>query len=626
MSLSILYVLFAMLGFGFLVFIHEFGHYWVARRQGITIEVFSIGFGKPFYSWKQNGVKWQVCCIPLGGYVMFKGTDEKSGKSMYEVKDGFFAKSPWARIKVLLAGPLVNIAFAFVAFALVWSLGGRMKPFEQYTKMIGSVDPKSELAQLGVKAGDTIASYNGHDFHGFQDLIYQGILKNDMMQISGEKIDYLTSNKTPYDYHLKPYHRTEDMKDLKTIGVTSPASVMIFRGFDNALGKFSPLWNTGIEDGDRIVWANGSVVFSSEQLRQIVNQNSVVLTVRQNDDLKMLRVPRVQIADLELTKNEMGEFNDWRYEVGEKNEVSNLGFIPYEIDQHGFVKGEYSFIDDDLIAKGERTLGDEDEYNTLFSGDQILAVGDSPVDSGLGIFKALSKQDVLLIVKKKSTSLKEMTWKDQDAVFRDSIDWVDVRKLASQIGTSGMVRELGDYKIIGPITPTTFAAFYQSAKVSEPIIAPEVRKRLDLVNSEFIFLGSQMGSESVIYNPNPLVMLKEGAIGTWRTLSSLFSGNLSPKWLSGPVGMFKIMHDGWAVGPKEVLFWMGLISLNLGIFNLLPLPILDGGRILLSVWEWVTKRRISEKAMEVILLPFFVLLVAVFLYTTYHDIVRLVGG
>ena len=626
MILSMLYILFAMLGFGFLVFIHEFGHYWVARRQGITIEVFSIGFGKAFYSWQQSGVKWQLCYIPLGGYVMFKGGDEKSGKSMYDVKDGFFAKTPWARIKVLFAGPFVNIVFAFIAFSLVWSMGGRTKPFEQYTKMIGSVDQKSELAQLGVKSGDTIEKYNGEDFHGFQDLIYQGILKNEMMQISGEKIDYLTGSKTPFDYHLPPYHRPGDMKDLKTIGVTSPASVLIFRGFDKASGKHSPMWNSGIEDGDRIIWANGSVVFSTEQLRQIVNQNSVVLTVRQDDELKMMRVPRVQIADLELTKNSMGEFSDWRYEIGEKNELTNLGYIPYEVDQYGFVKGEYSFIDDDLIASGEKVVGDEDDYNALFSGDQIVAVGDSPVDSGMSIFKALAKQDILLLVKKSSARMKEMTWQDQDAIFNETIDWSVVNKLTSQIGTSGMIRELGDYKIVGPVSPTTFSAFYSKTDLEEPKIAPEVRKRLDLANSEFLFLGTKMGTESVIYNPNPLILMKEGAQGTWRTLSSLFSGNLSPKWLSGPVGMFKIMHDGWSVGPKEVLFWMGLISLNLGIFNLLPLPILDGGRILLCVWEWVTKRRVSEKAMEVILLPFFVLLVAVFLYTTYHDIVRLVGG
>ncbi len=624
--MSVLYIIFALLGFGFLVFIHELGHYIVARRQGIAIEVFSIGFGKAFYSWKYQGVKWQLCMIPLGGYVMFRGGEEKKGQSMYDVKDGFFSKTPWARIKVLLAGPLVNIGFAFIAFAIVWGLNGRMKPFEQYTKIIGSVDQKSELAQLGVKPGDTIEKYNGHEFHGFSDLIYQGILKNEMMQISGEKIDYFTGDVTPYNYHLAGYHKESDMKDLKTIGVTSPASVMIFHGFDQALGKYSPMWDSGIAEGDRIIWANGEILFSTEQLRQIVNQNAVVLTVRQDDEIKMMRVPRVQIADLELTKNEIGEFSDWRHAIGERADIDDLGFIPYEVDEYGFVKGKYSFIDDDLIKSEQNTIGDEYEYNFLNEGDQILAIGDQSVDSGLSVFKALAKQEVLLVVKKNGAIKGDITWENQDEKFDESIDWMTVKKLTSQIGTPGMVREMGDYKIIGPVAATTFGDFYKRSGTNEPAISPELRSKLDLDNNEFLFLGTKLTNEMVVYNPNPLVLMQDGALGTWRTLSSLFTGSLSPKWLSGPVGMFKIMHDGWSVGPKEVLFWMGLISLNLGIFNLLPLPILDGGRICLSIWEWVTKKRISEKTMEFILLPFFVLLIAVFLYTTYHDIVRLVGG
>lgn len=381
------------------------------------------------------------------------------------------------------------------------------------------------------------------------------------------------------------------------------------------------MYDSGIEDGDRIVWANGEIIFSTEQLRQLINQNSVVLTVRQDDELKMMRVPRVPIADLELTKNELGEFSDWRHELGERSNVAELGFIPYEVDEYGFVKGEFSFIDDDLLQ-----VTDDQEFTPLYKGDQILAIGDQKVDSGLSIFKALAKQDVFLIVKKKGEITSDITWENQDRLFKESIDWKTVKTLATQVGAKDMKQEMGDYKIIGPITATTFSDFYKRAGEAEPQISEKMRKKLDLSNSVFLFLGSKLSNEMVIYNPNPFVMLKDGALGTWRTLSSLVTGSLSPKWLSGPVGMFKIMHDGWSVGPKEVLFWMGLISLNLGLFNLLPLPILDGGRILLSVWEWITKRRISEKTMEVILLPFFVLLIAVFLYTTYHDIVRLVGG
>jgi regulator of sigma E protease len=93
--------------------------------------------------------------------------------------------------------------------------------------------------------------------------------------------------------------------------------------------------------------------------------------------------------------------------------------------------------------------------------------------------------------------------------------------------------------------------------------------------------------------------------------------------MSGPVGIVEVIHHSWGVGIKEVLFWMGLISLNLGFLNLLPIPVLDGGHICFSLVEMVTKRPIKAKTMERLIIPFVVLLVALFVYLTYNDLLRL---
>src|SRR3989344_8333015 len=111
---SIFYAVLGILGLGFLVFIHELGHYWMARRQGMRVEAFAIGFGKPLYTWEHKGVKWHICCLPFGGYVKIAGMQKEKGLEPYEIEDGFFGKPPWQRIQVALAGPLVNIAFAVV--------------------------------------------------------------------------------------------------------------------------------------------------------------------------------------------------------------------------------------------------------------------------------------------------------------------------------------------------------------------------------------------------------------------------------------------------------------------------------------------------------------------------------
>lgn len=126
---SIMYIVFAILGLSFLIFIHELGHYFMARRLGMRVETFSIGFGKPIYTWVRDGVKWQIGWLLFGGYVKIAGMDTSDQRDLYEMKDGFFGKKPFDRIKVAFMGPFVNIVFALIAFTALWLVGGREKGF-----------------------------------------------------------------------------------------------------------------------------------------------------------------------------------------------------------------------------------------------------------------------------------------------------------------------------------------------------------------------------------------------------------------------------------------------------------------------------------------------------------------
>ena len=135
--MSIASILFAVFGLSFLIFIHELGHYFVAKWAGMKIEVFSIGMGKPIVSWKKNGVKWQICYLLLGGYVKIAGMEGENGKEPHQIRNGFYSKKPLPRIAVAAAGPAVNIVFALLVFAGIYFYGGQEKPFSQYTKLAG---------------------------------------------------------------------------------------------------------------------------------------------------------------------------------------------------------------------------------------------------------------------------------------------------------------------------------------------------------------------------------------------------------------------------------------------------------------------------------------------------------
>jgi regulator of sigma E protease len=129
----------------------------------------------------------------------------------------------------------------------------------------------------------------------------------------------------------------------------------------------------------------------------------------------------------------------------------------------------------------------------------------------------------------------------------------------------------------------------------------------------------------VEYNPNPLALFGKVFEEIWHTLKALFTGSLNPKWMSGPIGIVQVVHDHSMVSLKEALFWLGAISLNLGVLNLLPLPVLDGGTICFAFYELITGRRLKTKTLEKLIIPFALLLIGFFIFLTYHDLTRLFG-
>jgi regulator of sigma E protease len=151
-------ILWGLIGIGLLVTIHEFGHYWVARRLGFKVLRFSIGFGRPL--WKRTGrapdhVEYVVAAVPLGGYVRM--VDERDGEvAAADRPRAFTSKPPWQRILVLLAGPAANILFAIVVLAAMFWVKGIV----QIKPVVGDVTLGKPAAQAGLRTRDVILSVN----------------------------------------------------------------------------------------------------------------------------------------------------------------------------------------------------------------------------------------------------------------------------------------------------------------------------------------------------------------------------------------------------------------------------------------------------------------------------------
>ena len=171
-----------LIGITILVFVHEFGHYIVARWCKVRVEIFSVGFGKEIFGWTdKNGTRWKIASIPLGGYVKMFGEgdaiirdeDSQSEREMTEAerKVSFYHKRLSHRAYIVAAGPAINFIFAILAFAILFFAVGVPTPVNnKQLSVVGSVLPDSPAYHSGFSAGDQILAINGNDILYFAEL------------------------------------------------------------------------------------------------------------------------------------------------------------------------------------------------------------------------------------------------------------------------------------------------------------------------------------------------------------------------------------------------------------------------------------------------------------------------
>lgn len=650
MVVNLIYILLSILGLSFLIFIHELGHYYMARRVGMRVEVFSIGFGKPIVTWERDGVKWQICWLLFGGYVKIAGSELSKDQNPYEIPDGFFGKKPLDRIKVAAMGPITNIVFAFLIFGVLWMMGGREKNFSDYTKKIGWVDPSSDLYASGVRPGDEIEAYGDQLYRDAKDNIYAPMTGGERIRVKGFKVDYINQRKTPFDYSVKIYQHPNALdKGIRTAGIINTANYIIYKDkandLENPLPEGSPLADSGIQPGDRIVWVDGELIFSLSQLNHLLNGKTALLTVERGDHTFLARVPRVQTQELKIDSNFREELADWQFEAklgGTK--IQNLYTIPYNLTNDGIVENSLKFIDREKMKEFISDSPYSRLEDPLKAGDRIIAINGVPVHYAYDLLNQLQTYRVNIIVQRNEKLADPIFWKEADTEFDHEINGKDLEKIIHRIGTANSLNQQGDLFLLNPIIPKTLAQMAVSPEKQEQyqkdlleqkkIISsdedPEKRQiaqRLLEQQEKRLLLGIPSAQDrKVQYNPSPTEMIVTVSQEIQRTLVGLLSGALNPKWIVGPIGIVHIVHESSMSGVVEALYWLGAISLNLGILNLLPIPVLDGGTILVSLLEMATGRRMHPKTLEKIVLPFAFILICFFIFLTYHDIKRLFSG
>ncbi|WP_456407910.1 RIP metalloprotease RseP [Thiolapillus sp.] len=273
---------------GILVTVHEFGHFWVARKLGVRVLRFSVGFGKPLLTWRRRNddTEYVLAAIPLGGYV--KMLDEREAKVPENELDRAFNRKPlWVRTAVVLAGPVFNLVFAVLLFWMVLVMGeSGLRP------IIGEVADNSPAAMAGFAPGEEILRINGKPTPTWTQMLYQFASS----AAGGDEIVFETLDQDErLQQRALSFDAIGDLAEVKdplsALGVkpelpkTPPVLGEILPG--------QPAEKAGLQPGDRVVEADGIAIDSWLQWVKYVRERP--LTPMQ---LKILRDD--QLLELEL--------------------------------------------------------------------------------------------------------------------------------------------------------------------------------------------------------------------------------------------------------------------------------------------------------------------------------------
>lgn len=534
----------AIIPLGFIIFIHELGHFYAAKRCGIKVNTFSLGFGPKLVGFQRDETDYRISLLPFGGYVQMEGENpsEQTG-----AQGEFASASIGNRAFVVAAGPAVNLLFGVLIYWLVFATGintdsarliGGLTGLplgEKEAIQIGWVADDGPGAMGGLIPGDTIISVNG------DPISHWAMFQTRVFTSANKPLDLVVER----DGERKILSVIPDAEpsvrgDIGIIRVSSRTETVVSHVEEGSLAA-----QAGIQVGDEVESINGKklhnvpyfgygVWHASEDWRnekyqalyQSINENQEALTlgIRRDNETLTLELPvRWHV----------------KASIQEDSIAQNAGIQ-----------------DGDILATLNGTLVNN---ATLYSELRTMGTRES---IEVGLMRDGSLKQIALAADPQSPEGTDT----EGTLFG----------LAWQTSLSGM----------------EFAA--KTAPLPDYDIFTSFGKGVEATWLTFTTVG--------------------------RTLQQLVGGEVSPKHLAGPIGIANAtsrMFD--RVGLSSVLFFIGFISINLCIVNLLPIPIADGGQLLFMAVEKIRGRPMPRKAQEIVQQVCIVLLIALFLYITWFD-------
>lgn len=269
-----LQVIAGLLGLSFLVFIHELGHFSVAKFFGVRVRAFSIGFGKKLIKWRRGETEYCISAIPFGGYVAMAGENPSEVENRGPQPGDFSLQPVRVRAAIALAGPLVNIVFAYFLLAGLYMVGVQ-EPLRNKL-VVGMVETESAGASAGIRKGDTVVSINGEPARGWENFreTVGTSLKTELTLGVKRGNELLSVNLQPDEY--------ENM-GVGYSGVHPGSRIVTYQ----EPVQDSPAEKAGIKQGDTIIQVGKRLVSSPRDVMEPIKASegiAVPIVVKRLDD------------------------------------------------------------------------------------------------------------------------------------------------------------------------------------------------------------------------------------------------------------------------------------------------------------------------------------------------------
>ncbi|MBI4833385.1 MAG: RIP metalloprotease RseP [Planctomycetes bacterium] len=592
-------VLIVMFGITILIFVHELGHFIVAKLSKIKVEAFAIGFGPKIIGYTHKDTEYRICLIPLGGYVKMAG-ESFADKEKKGSPDEFISKPPFTRIGVFAAGATMNLLFAIPACIIMYLLGVNFS-----SPQIGSISPGKSEWNSGLQVGDTILEINNQPVKTMEDY-RRAVLRSPLG--TELRVKALRGEET--------ITATVTAQGSQGFGALPLANVVKY------IRKGSAAEKGGLKPRDEILEISGKVIYSNKQMLQLASEKK-----DQPINIKIRRPSpdNINVSAVTTLTLKPERFMDSLYDI---EAVENIPAVV------GSVKKESPA---DMAG--------------LKPGDKILSINDMPVLSWhkfKEIVNAHSNTElsVKILRKKEEFTLKLTPRADFDGsgvvdmIFASSNVLGEI-PAGSPLESAGLKPDdiiiKANDKEISDLTELDEIVWESKGKliklqikrgdeIIETSLAPKAKDQW-LLGIEFKPKSVQQKygfGEAIIKGLNESVDL---VVLTFQLIGKLFKGEESTKGLAGPIGIFRFSYIVVQTEGISYFLWLlALFSLNLAILNLLPIPVLDGGGIFLTLIEKMKGTPVSEKVQMVAqYIGLFIILSLVF-FAFYNDIVNIVLG